>query len=255
MSDRALILTYHQIEPGPAPLCIEPALFRTHLDVIDRAGARVVPLGELVDLLDRGDDDQRPVVAITFDDGFASAIDQAVPALAERGMPATVFGVAAHLGGINDWPAEPPTSPRRPLASAAALADAVGEGIALGSHGTSHAPLNLTAEDVLRREVIDSREALEAATGAPVRWFAYPYGTVPGRRVRALVERTYEGACAGGNRHVDAGDDRFLLPRVDPHYLRRPSLLARALEGDSGYLRLRRIGARARRLVRKDYRT
>jgi hypothetical protein len=102
--------------------------------------------------------------------------------------------------------------------------------------------------------VVGSREALEDATGAPVRWFAYPYGPAPRHPVRALVERTYEGACGGGNRYVDAGADRFCLPRVDAHYLRRPSLLARTLEGGSRYLRLRRIGARARRLVRKDYR-
>ena len=195
-----------------------------------------------------------PVLAITFDDGFASVTENAAPALDERGMPATVFCVAGHLGGLNDWPSEPAGSPRRPLASAEALAAAAESGLLeLGSHGMHHQPLDLADEATLRREVVDSRSALEDETGCPVRWFAYPYGAEPGKGGRALVERTYAGACGGGNRRVGPSADRFRLPRVDPHYLRRPALFRRVLEGGDSYLRLRRVGARARRLAQRDY--
>jgi hypothetical protein len=107
-------------------------------------------------------------------------------------------------------------------------------------------------EAALRREILDSREMLEQAVGAPVGWFAYPYGVAP-RAARALVERTYPGACAGGNRAVGAGASRFMLPRVDAHYLRRPALLGRVLEGGDLYLLMRRLGARLRRTARRDF--
>jgi peptidoglycan/xylan/chitin deacetylase (PgdA/CDA1 family) len=231
----AIVLAYHAIEAGPPPLCIEPDVFRDHLATIEDAGVRVVALGKIAD----GPDE--PCVAITFDDGFASVVENAAPALLERGLPATVFCVAGHLGGANDWPGEPP--PQRRLASAAELAAC---GIEIGSHGMTHLRLDRVSEAELQREVVDSRSALEDALGVAVEWFAYPRGSVAGRE---LVERTYAGACAVGNRALGPGFDRFELPRVEMHYLRRPSLLRHVLGGGRAYLALRRAG---RRLVPPD---
>src|SRR5437773_870783 len=36
---RALVLTYHAIEPGPPPLFVPPALFAAHLDRLPLSGA------------------------------------------------------------------------------------------------------------------------------------------------------------------------------------------------------------------------
>ena len=251
MSARALVLTYHAVEPGPAPLCIDPELFETHLDVIAASGVRIVTLDALAaELADGGP--RAPAVAITFDDGFASTAEVAAPLLASRGLPATLFCVAGHLGGANDWPSQPRSCPRLRLASAQALSEWHAGGLALGCHGTSHEPLAGVGDSSLRREIIDSREMLEQAAGAPVGWFAYPYGAASGA-ARALVERAYAGACVGGNRAADGGVSRFLLPRVDAHYLRRPALLRRTLQGGGSYLAMRRLGARLRRVVRPDF--
>jgi peptidoglycan/xylan/chitin deacetylase (PgdA/CDA1 family) len=252
MRPRAVVLTYHAIEPGPPPLCIEPSLFRHHLDTIGEAGARVVGLDRLVAEL-RSGGPAEPTVAITFDDGTASVAEEAAPLLAERRLPATVFCVARHLGGRSDWPSQPPWAPRLRLAGAPALADLARNGLELGSHGLTHAPLALLAPVELEREVTDSKAALEEATGAAVRWFAYPYGSLPGGIGRALVESAYAGAVIGGNRAASPAADGWAVPRVDAHYLRRPALLARALRGGDAYLAVRRVGVRARRLGRRDY--
>jgi peptidoglycan/xylan/chitin deacetylase (PgdA/CDA1 family) len=247
MSPRALILTYHAIEAGPAPLCIEASRFRDHLDVIAGSRLRVVSLDELVE------DHAEPAVALTFDDGFASAVEQGLPLLAERGMPATIFCVAGHLGGFNDFPTQSQGAPRLPLASADALAAAVENRIELGAHGMEHQPLSNAGDAALRDEIVGSKRTLEDAVGTPVRWFGYPYGAPPRASGRALVERAYAGACGGGNRPVSAGSDRFALPRIDAHYLRRPSRLQATLEGRGLYLNLRRSGARIRRAIRPDF--
>lgn len=253
MSARALVLTYHAIEAGPPPLFVEPALFREHLDAIAEAPVRAVSLDRLGEELAAGGP-REPSVAVTFDDGFASVVEQAAPMLIERGIPATIFCVTGHLGGLNDWATEPASSPRRPLASAAALADVVAGGlIRPGSHGMTHLPLALADPAAAEREIVGSRSALEDALGAPVDWFALPASAPPGAGARALIERTYAGAAGGGNRPAGAGSDRWAVPRADAHYLRRPSLLRRALEGDDLYLALRRAAARARRLVARDY--
>ena len=106
MSARALVLTYHAIEPGPGPLCMEPSLFSAQLDLISEARVRLLTLDRLAEELGAGGPGE-PSVALTFDDGFASVAEEAAPMLAERGIPATVFCVAGHLGGLNDWPTEP----------------------------------------------------------------------------------------------------------------------------------------------------
>ena len=251
MSARALVLVYHAIEPGPAPLCVEPSLFREHLDVIAEAPVRAVGLDQLADQLEAGGPVE-PSVAITFDDGFASMVEQAAPMLAERDLPATVFCVAGHLGGLSDWATAPASAPRLRLAGAPELRDLAAGGVEVGSHGMSHLPLS-RADEALEREIVESRASLEEATGAAVHWFAHPYGSLPGARGRALIERTYSGAVTSENRAADAGSDRWRIPRVDVHYLRRPALLRRTLEGGGSYLAVRRAGARVRRLIRSDF--
>jgi peptidoglycan/xylan/chitin deacetylase (PgdA/CDA1 family) len=251
VSAHALVLTYHAVEPGPAPLCIDPELLRTHLDLIVDSGIRAVTLDALAAELVEGGP-RAPALAITFDDGFASTAEVAAPMLAERGLPATVFCVAGRLGGANDWPSQPRSCPKLRLASAQALSEMHASGLALGCHGADHEPLVNLDDARLRREILDSREMLEQAVGAPVGWFAYPYG-VASADAQALVERAYAGACGGGNRAARSTAARFLVPRVDAHYLRRPALLRRALEGGDLYLLLRRTGARLRRVVRRDF--
>jgi peptidoglycan/xylan/chitin deacetylase (PgdA/CDA1 family) len=249
----ALILIYHAIEPGPPPLCVDPALFGEHLAVLEDSGAEAVTISELADRLRSGEPPDG-VVAITFDDGFASVPRDAAPMLAERGLTATVFCVAGHLGGSNSWSSQPARAPRRELATAEELAALAGQGFEIGSHGMEHLPLNRVSEEVLRRELLGSKEVLGNAAGRPVRSLAYPYGVGPGAAGRRLVESSYAAACTTRMCPVGAGDNPLALPRVDAHYLRNPDLLRRALRGSlRPYLRFRRLGAQARRVIRKDY--
>jgi peptidoglycan/xylan/chitin deacetylase (PgdA/CDA1 family) len=255
MSDDALVLTYHAVEAGPPPLCIEPSLLRAHLDCLQDAGAQTLTLSELAAALRSGRLPRRSV-AITFDDGFESVATEAAPLLAERDHTATVFCVAGHVGGVNDWPTQPADVPRRRLADASTLVGLAQAGFEIGSHGMEHLPLERASDERVQRELVDSKLELERALGVAVRSFAYPYGAMPGHGARALLESTYSAACTGGMRRVGSGADALELPRVDAHYLRRPKVLRGVLEGRlDPYLHLRRVGARARRLVREDYRS
>ena len=249
----ALVLTYHAVDSGSPPLSVEPALFREHLSVIAEAGVRTVTIAELAAEL-RAGDLASPAVAITFDDGFRSVAEVAATALADRGMCATVFCVAGHLGGRSDWPSARPGGFVAELASADELRELARSGFEIGSHGMTHEPLVGEDEAVLQREVVDSRRVLEDATGTAVTSHATPYGAGPGTRARALLEATYAASCSTRLGFVDAGADPYALPRIDAHYVRRPEYLRRAIDGSlDGYLRLRGVGSRVRRTIRKDY--
>jgi peptidoglycan/xylan/chitin deacetylase (PgdA/CDA1 family) len=248
----ALILTYHAVEAGPSPLCVDPALFAAHADVIADAAGRCVTVREIADLLTSSSEER--LVAITFDDGFASVAEVAAPALQERGLVATVFCVAGHLGGANDWASARKSGYQSRLADAATISELAASGFEVGSHGWTHAPLAGATEEELRAEIADSCTALEQAVGTRVTSFAYPYGALPGKAGRTLVNETYDAACTTRLGRAASGVDLHTLPRIDAHYLRSPELLRRAIEGKlDGYLRVRSLAARARRTVVKDY--
>jgi peptidoglycan/xylan/chitin deacetylase (PgdA/CDA1 family) len=251
VSSGALVLTYHAVEEGPAPLCLDPALFERHLDCIAAAGLRTVTVSALAEALGRGEPLDE-LVAITFDDGFASVTSTAWPLLAERGLTATVFCVAGYLGRESDWPTQPRTALRRPLAGPDELAAIAAAGAELGSHGLTHAPLDTDDPALLERELAESRRSLQDALGVAVQTLAWPYGVRSGAAEHAARVAGYAAACAAAPGRVRTGAPLYGLPRVDAHYVRRPALLRAVLRG-SPYLGARRVAARARRLLRKDY--
>jgi peptidoglycan/xylan/chitin deacetylase (PgdA/CDA1 family) len=253
VASHALIVTYHAVEPGPAPLCIDPERFRGHLSCLGELGATVLTVAELADALRRGNLPEL-AVALTFDDGFASVAQVAAPLMAEHGFRGTVFAIAGRMGGRSDWDTQPGRAPRRPLATAAELRRLAADGFEIGSHTMTHRPLSHVPAQELRHELEDSRSVLEEAVGATVGSVAYPYGVPPPPHAMEAVRHTYSAACTGVLARVSDGSDLLGLPRVDAHYLRRPSLLAAAVSGSgAAYLRLRRAGARARRALVSDY--
>ncbi len=82
----------------------------------------------------------------------------------------------------------------------------------VGAHTLSHVVLTAVGESTARREVIESRDWLEAISGAAVTVFAYPKGrhnTV----VRQIVAETgFEAARTTEVYRCDLGHDPFLVP-------------------------------------------
>jgi peptidoglycan/xylan/chitin deacetylase (PgdA/CDA1 family) len=234
-----VVLTYHAVEDGPAPLCIEPERFRAQVDCLLEVGAETLTISQLAACLRDGTLPAR-AVAITFDDGCASVARTAAPLLAERGLTATVFCVAGHLGGRNDWPTQPGGMPLLPLAGAGELVELHRAGVEIGAHGLEHAPLDAADATTAERELRDGRAILEEIVGSPVRSLAYPYGAAPGPAAASLVSELYDAACTTRPAHVRAATHPLALPRVDVHYLRRPAVFRRVVSGGlESYLRAR----------------
>src|SRR5215472_15341943 len=111
-----LILMYHRVaEVAENPLCVTPRRFAEQMTWLKRHGLRGVGVGTLVDAMRAGR--QRGLVGITFDDGYVSVLEAAVPELARHGFGATAYIISGRLGGTNEWD-EGPSWPLRASRSA-----------------------------------------------------------------------------------------------------------------------------------------
>jgi peptidoglycan/xylan/chitin deacetylase (PgdA/CDA1 family) len=203
------VFMFHSVSPSqeedPYLLRVSPARLARQLEHLQSRGIRGVSMRELATASAAGR--TRRLVGLTFDDGYADFLSEAVPVLDRYGMTATVFVIAGRLGGSNEWDAE---GPRLPLMTAAEVRAVDEAGHEVGSHGYTHVPLAGLSPDELSREVVGSREALEDVLGHQISGFCYPYGSFDDRAVGAVRAAGYDYGCVTN----DYGHpDRHSLPR------------------------------------------
>ncbi|HEB50144.1 MAG TPA: polysaccharide deacetylase [Desulfobulbus sp.] len=92
--------------------------------------------------------------------------------------------------------------------------------VTIGAHTVHHCNLRELAPDMVRREILASREAIEQHTGSQVRHFAYPFGSPAevGRREVAIAGRCGFATCTMVNEGTIVAAHRnhlFSLPRVE----------------------------------------
>ncbi|MBI3784916.1 MAG: polysaccharide deacetylase family protein [Deltaproteobacteria bacterium] len=90
-------------------------------------------------------------------------------------------------------------------------------GVEIGSHTVSHAILSRVTDSVAARELRESKQRLEEATGKPVVGFAYPNGQATDfsqTHVSALRQLGYVYACSAVRGINRPGSDLFRLRRI-----------------------------------------
>jgi peptidoglycan/xylan/chitin deacetylase (PgdA/CDA1 family) len=161
-----------------------------------------------------GSNSKRAPVAITFDDGFASIADHALPLLAERGFPCTVFVPLGWLGRRPGWESESEDEQAEVVLDRERLRSVASPLVELGAHSLSHPHLTRLPVAEARREISDSRRELEALTGLEVRLFAFPYGDYNDELVQICREAGYQRAYSIRPRPINLRRADFLCGRV-----------------------------------------
>jgi len=201
--DRLVILYYHSVPPTLR------ANFAHQLDVLS-SRATVVPV-DYRGSAARG----RYNVAITFDDAFTSVLDNALPELRTRRMPAMVFVPLNWLGRLPGWEMETDcVDGRAVVATADALRATASELIELGAHSLTHPYLTrLRAEDA-RAEIAGCREQMESIFSTKIRHFAFPYGDYNEAVIEFCREAGYEHAFSTVPKITDPSSNEFVRGRV-----------------------------------------
>jgi peptidoglycan/xylan/chitin deacetylase (PgdA/CDA1 family) len=86
----------------------------------------------------------------------------------------------------------------------------------VGAHSVTHSVLSGLPIEEQRREIAESKAAVEEATGRPVNLFAYPYGApdhFTDETVELLRSLGFAAACANVADLVDRATDVYRLPR------------------------------------------
>ncbi|WP_019544551.1 polysaccharide deacetylase family protein [Streptomyces sulphureus] len=200
---------YHSVSSGtedPYRITVPRERLEEQLRWLLGRGLSCVGVGELMAARAAGRD--RGLVGLTFDDGYADFVDEALPVLLRHGCTATVFVLPGRLGGVNSWD---PLGPRRPLLSADGIRAAASAGMEIGSHGLLHTDLTTAPDTRLKQETAHSRALLTELAGTAPRCFCYPYGAVDARAINAVRDAGYRYACA-----ISPGPltGPFALPRV-----------------------------------------
>lgn len=218
-SGRAVILCYHSVHPTIPFASATPDRFGEQLDWL-RDNCDVLPLARLASASPGGA--QRPLVAITFDDGYEDNYTHAFPLLRERGLPATFFItvglVERDAATVERFAALRQSGPVEvaPL-EWGQLLEMSAAGFSIGAHTWSHPNLARLGETEARSELERPKAILEDRLGGAVTEFAYPFGK-PGRHftpatVRLVADAGYAVGAAVLFRAVRSGDDRLALPR------------------------------------------
>lgn len=211
MSGRLINLTFHGIGPSARPL--EPRELEGWLE-----RDRFVAILDAV----AGRDDVR----ITFDDGNASDVVHALPALRDRGLRAVFFVVAGQVGtpgflGEQD------------------LRELAGAGMAIGTHGMRHRPWRRLDRRALREELVEARARLEDIVGRPVTEAACPFGSYDRRVLRRLRRCGYRQVFTSDR--GTSGPDAWMQARNTVHHDDGADVVERVLASEpSSYHALRR---------------
>ena len=262
---QACIFTYHRvanigfIDPNVDPWNVPPGVFEKQIEVLAEF-AEFVHLVDLPSRLKQATPFDKPLVALTFDDGYANFYTEALPILKRYNAPATLFVVTNCIGEsgplkFDGWSlknsANVPSDTCRSITWSELEACITSGLVHVGAHSHRHLKGRECTDAQMIDEAEQSRALLLSHLGEKhAQLYAYPYGStrlgfVPPAYVSAVRSAGYTIAVTSDLGLASADDDPFLLPRIEAHEVDVPGVLRAKALGVLGpyYLtdRLRRV--------------
>jgi len=146
-------------------------------------------------------------VVLTFDDGFEDFFSVAAPHLAQRKLPATVFVITGRAYGYL-----PPNG--ESFLSWQEIQELAASGVQVGSHTCSHPALLGLPFGEVRRELADSRTAIQDHISEEELPLSYPYGQTSTAISKLAQSLGYSCAINGALGPNGSGSDLFALSRT-----------------------------------------
>jgi len=218
---RVSILCYHRVDDrlrdnvtlGPEQFDRQIALIKRHYQVV-RADA--VVRGDI----DRGSD--RPIVAVTFDDGYLDNHANARPILNRHGVPATFFVSTGIVDTDREFQHDIEKGVRGlPNMSWDQIRELHADGHEIGAHTVNHVNIAKVDDATAERELTESLARVRREIGVQEVAYAYCFGKrsdiTPERR--ELARRLGYSACYAAYGGTNTGEiDLFDIKRFGVNY-------------------------------------
>lgn len=174
---------YGQYRYNLKELSVRPAMFEKQLSYLRSHGWRSVSLKDYLAGKQGKMKLPKKSVAITFDDGFQNFFSFARPLLKKYGYTATIFLVTEKINS-ND----------KDFLSWEEILRLKEEGFSFGAHTKSHAVLTSLPSEIARREIAESKKAIEEKLGEKIEFFCYPYGEFNAETQNIVKDAGFFGA-------------------------------------------------------------
>lgn len=200
---RCTVLYYHSIPP------YQRRLFARQMDHVCRLTTPI-----LLDGRTQFADGAR-YSCITFDDGFQSVIQNALPELHKRNIPAIFFVTTNALGKRADWwPETARYEVQERIVTAEQLRQIPEERLTIGSHTLSHPRLTSLNDADAITEIVSSRIVLEELLGRSVTLFSVPFGAFDDRIAEICRAAGYERVFTSRPTSIAGNPSQFVTGRV-----------------------------------------
>ena len=174
---RVTVLLFHRVtDEARDNLSVGVSQFERLMQLL-KQHCEVLSIEQVLALGDAVPRSRRPLVAVTFDDGYLDNYTHAAPILRRLGLPAGFYVSTGIVASDRQFPHDQ----RRGNATLPVMAwDQIRQmhawGFNIGSHTVSHVDCVAEEEGVVRTELQQSRADLQREIGRDDLIFAYPYG-------------------------------------------------------------------------------
>lgn len=200
----AVIYAYHRIsEPEYPSTNINFDQFEAHIKKIIQDGYTVVSLNDIYKAFKEGTSLPPKAVAITFEGGHKSILDEAVPLLLEHELPFTIFFAVDQA----EWQSDSYLSWRD-------LNKLIrNDEVSLGLHPATYRHLLETNEQDLLTQINRARSRYREEFDEEAAFFSYPFGEYS-KTIKKMVEDNHFKAAFGQQSGVaNEQSDLFAIPR------------------------------------------
>jgi len=219
---KVLILMYHGVAEKELLYAdnVPLARFQRQVEYLRRC-YEITGLDQALDYLNGTYRPQKPLVVLTFDDGYEGVFAHVSPRFCQAGIRGITFLPTRHIGSAGDWE-RAEKGYKGKIMNWEMLKQLVRDkAIEIGSHGITHRKMSALSRAEALQELQGSKEAIEKKLGIQVRFFAYPYGQAREctRTIKELVQKAgYAAACSTIWGRHSGKDDIYALRRLRVDY-------------------------------------
>jgi peptidoglycan/xylan/chitin deacetylase (PgdA/CDA1 family) len=205
------VVMFHYVGPLPP----NPDIFRKDLTVSSELlegvlkyladqQATTVSFGDVLEHYAGGPELPKRSAILTFDDGYDNAYTEAFPLLQKYGMTGTFYIITDFVGRPNylTWDQ---------------IVEMDAAGMTIGAHTLTHPDLTQISPAELRRQLVESKHALEEHLGHPVVHLSYPAGKYNAATIAATKAAGYATAVTVVHGLAHPASAPFEITRVRAH--------------------------------------